>query len=88
MGIFGNCQLVVKWDGIFWGTHGKNSHGASIRLRVTEMNFTPDLKRDAPSRRMLPPMKVVEKEEEPEEELVLSYSDDEEELIILDIDDN
>ena len=43
MGIFGHCQLVVKWDGIFWGSHGKNSHGASIPLRVSEMSFTPDV---------------------------------------------
>ena len=41
------------------------------------MNFTPDVKRGVPSRRMLPPIEVVEKEEESEDEgeLIVSYSD-------------
>ena len=39
--VHGSCQPVVKWDGIYWGAHGRNSHGASVRLRVSEMNFSP-----------------------------------------------
>ena len=67
MDVHGSCRLVVKWDGIFWGAHGGSIHGASIRLKVHEMLFTPSvLKRSVPSRRMLGP--VSEKEEVAEKE--------------------
>ena len=74
IGVHGICQPVVKWDGIFWGAHGRNSHGASIRLRVSEMNFTPNVLESSvlSSRRMLPPNPVEE-----ENELDLNESDDE-----------
>ena len=63
MGVHGSCQLVVKWDGIFWGAHGRNSYGASICLKAHEMIFTPGVLESAvPSRRMLAP--VEEKEED------------------------
>ena len=40
--------------GISWGSHGqKASYGASVRLRVTEMNFTPVFFSSIPRRRML-----------------------------------
>ena len=47
---------VVHWDGIFCGSHGqKASYGASVRLRVSEMNFTPIEDSSVPHRRMLAP---------------------------------
>ena len=66
MGIHGACHPVVHWDGIFWGPHGPASYGASIRLRVTEMNFSPGvMKRSVPHRRMLEP-KLDENESDDE----------------------
>ena len=79
-GVHGSCSLVVKWVGIFWGAHGRNSHGASIRLRVHEMNFTPRVwESRVPSRRMLPFVAEKEKEhkdeKDSEDELIISESD-------------
>ena len=63
--IRGDGHPIVLWDGIYWGSHGRTSYGASLRLRLTEMNFTPsqDPSRLS-SRRMLPPNKAVSEEEE------------------------
>ena len=50
----GRVHPVIKWAGVFWGSHGqKASHGASVRLRVEQMNYTP-LADEIPKRRMLP----------------------------------
>ena len=54
MSVRGNAHPVIHWDGIFWGSHGqKASYGASVRLRVSEMNFTPTVDSSVPRRRML-----------------------------------
>ena len=37
----GDYKPAISWEDVFWGNHGGNSHGASIRLKVIEMNFTP-----------------------------------------------
>ena len=63
MNIHGTCNPVVHWDSIYWGAHGQASYGASVRLRLVEMNFTPCMVgRSVCTRRMLPP--VEEKESE------------------------
>lgn len=46
-------QPVVRWEGICWGSHGQTSYGASVRLRVSEMNFTPTTDGVVTRRRML-----------------------------------
>ena len=73
-GVHGSCQPVVKWDGINWGAHGRNSHGASVRLKVSEMNFSPGvLEKSFTSRRMLTPnTNPVEDEKESHDELDLN----------------
>lgn len=49
----GICHPVIYWKGIFWGSHGqKASYGASVQLRVHEMNFTP-IKRSVSNTRFL-----------------------------------
>lgn len=61
----GDGHPVIRWDGIFWGSHGKTGYGASLRFRVTEMNFTPTSDKgynpsdcySVPKRRMLVPNK-------------------------------
>ena len=54
----GDGHPIIKWDGIFWGAHGRNSYGASLRLRLSEMNFTPSTySSDISKFRMLPPNK-------------------------------
>ena len=59
---------VVVWDGIYWGAQGGKSYGASIRLRVIEMAFTPGvLKSYVPSRRMLDAVKKKKEEESSDE---------------------
>ena len=56
IGTHGACHPVVHWDSIFCGPHGQASYGASIRLKVTEMNFSPSvIKRSVYRRRMLRP---------------------------------
>ena len=53
MDVRGHVHPVVKWDGVFWGSHGqKATHGASVRLRVCEMNYVPQSD-GVPHRRML-----------------------------------
>jgi hypothetical protein len=37
----GTMEPCIKFEGIYWGAHGKNSHGASLRFRILEANFTP-----------------------------------------------
>jgi hypothetical protein len=67
----GKLVPVMKWDGVFWGSHGqKSSCGASVRLRVSEMNFTPTTE-GGPKRRMLGPNTAIPEEDDD--------SDDEEE---------
>ena len=64
MGIHGACHPVVHWDIIFWGPHGQASYGASIRLKVTEMNFSLSvMKRSIHRRRMVPPVQEKESED-------------------------
>ena len=55
---------VVRWDGIFWGSHGQTGYGASARLRVTEMNFTPSEFNSMTSFRMLPSNNATPQEPE------------------------
>ena len=57
MNVHGTCHPVVHWESIYWGAQGQASYGASVRLRVGEMNFTPCLvERSVSTRRMLPPV--------------------------------
>ena len=67
MGIHGSCHPVLHWDGIFWGSHGQASYGASIRLRVTEMNFSPRLMERSVPRRRMPEPKLDENESDDDE---------------------
>ena len=55
---------VVRWDGIFWGSHGQTGYGASARLHVTEMNFTPSEFNSMTSFRMLPSNNATPQEPE------------------------
>lgn len=48
----GRVKPVIHWSGVYYGAHGKRSWGASVTLRVSEMNFVPQ-KRGGPPRRML-----------------------------------
>lgn len=75
--VHGSCHPVVHWDDIHWGAHGQNSYGASVRLRVTEMNFSPCvLERSLPSRRKLGPVNKEESEYSEDEIILQNYSDD------------
>ena len=66
MNVHGACHPLVLWESIYWGAHDQASYGASVRLRVTEMNFSPCLmERSVYIRRMLP--LVQEKESEDSE---------------------
>jgi hypothetical protein len=56
----GVCHPVVHWEGIFWGAHGKNTYGGSLKFRVVEMNFTPKSSAGLSHRRMLSPNADVE----------------------------
>jgi len=50
----GEMTPVFLWEGVYWGGHGSNSpYGASVKLRLSEANYTPGAGR-GPSRRMLP----------------------------------
>lgn len=53
--VCGIAHPVVRWDGIYWGSHGQSSYGASVRLRVSEMNFSPMTDGVVAHRRMLTP---------------------------------
>lgn len=61
VGVYGTYHLIVKWEGTYWGAHGGKSYGASIRLKVVEMDFTPAAApasiEYAPSFRMLDALK-------------------------------
>ena len=60
----GKATPVVKWEGVFWGSHGQKApYGASVRLRVAEMNFTP-VTDGGPRRRMLGPNLSVPEEDD------------------------
>ena len=62
----GVCHPVVHWEGIFWGAHGKNTYGGSLKFRVVEMNFTPKSSTGLSHRRMLSPNVDVEEVNENE----------------------
>ena len=46
----------IEWDGIYWGGHGQQPHGASLRFFIVEANFVPSGAGDGglPKNRMLP----------------------------------
>lgn len=57
----GKIHPVMKWEGAFWGAHGKTPYGGSVKFRISEANYGPARPRGLPSRRMLskntaPPM--------------------------------
>jgi hypothetical protein len=59
----GNASIVCMWDGVFYGSHGAQTYGASIKIKICEMNFTPTSK--GPTRKFLQPnTDPVEEEEE------------------------
>lgn len=62
--IQGVCHPVVHWEGVFWGAHGKNTYGGSLKFRVVEMNFTPKSSAGLSHRRMLSPNVDVEEDKE------------------------
>lgn len=78
MGIF---HPIVHVDGIFWGAHGNKSYGASVRLRVIEVNFSPVKFNKVPNRRFLPPntakVETIDLDESSEEDEYLSEDEDE-----------
>jgi len=60
----GKVTPVMKWDGVFWGAHGQKApYGASVRLRVAEMNYSPQTD-GGPRRRMLGPNTSVPEEDD------------------------
>ena len=85
---------VIQWEGVFWGTHGRNSHGASLRLKVNDMNFTPTKDDDrrlckyrilSPNTAPLPQEEEEEEQKSEEEEVIIVKKEKEEkELIIID----
>jgi len=59
----------VKWEGVYFGAHGNTApHGASLRFKVTEANFTPQVSSALPSKRMLGKNNSVSSEDDDEEE--------------------
>lgn len=67
-----------EWDGIYWGGHGQQPHGASLRFKIVEALFVPIAKsgEGLPKHRMLPKntaavtddfASVAEDSEEPED---------------------
>jgi len=60
----GICHPVVHWEGFFWGAHGKNTYGGSLKFRVVEMNFTPKSSSGLSHRRMLAPNSAIEEDNE------------------------
>ena len=50
----GIIEPCYKWEGIYWGAHGPASpHGASLRFKLVEANYTPQTSSSIPSHRML-----------------------------------
>ena len=84
----GEGHPVIRWDGIYWGSHGKNSYGVSLRLFLTEMNFKPsqDSNEVICSMRMLPPNKAPLLEEQKSEEEVTTEEDDDEVFLEIPLD--
>lgn len=50
----GIIEPCFKWEGVYWGAHGPTSpHGASLRFKLVEANYTPQSSASVPQRRML-----------------------------------
>ena len=77
-----NGHPVIKWEGIFWGSHGKKSYGASLTLRVTEMNFTP-----APAGGDFHPKYRILKPNNAPKEMDITEDDDDDDYLSSDDDD-
>ena len=75
MNVHGTCHPIVHWESIYWGARGQASYAASVRLHLTEMNFTPNkVKKSVSTRRMLPP--VQDEDETDYQELIFSNDSD------------
>ena len=48
----GKLHPGFRWKGVYWGSHGKKSYGASVTLRLAECNYIPGTG-GGPTRRML-----------------------------------
>jgi hypothetical protein len=53
LNVRGRMEPCVKFEGIYWGAHGKNSHGGSLRFRLVEANFSPIIYSSVPQGRLL-----------------------------------
>lgn len=40
-GVKTDMEIVIQLNKVFWGAHGRNSHGGSINIRISEMNVVP-----------------------------------------------
>jgi len=61
----GVIEPCFKWEGVFWGAHGSTSpHGASLRFKLVEANYTPQTGIGLPSHRMLGKNNAPPREEE------------------------
>lgn len=75
--IRGKIEPCIKFEGIYWGAHGKNPHGGSLRFRLVEANFYPINYSNIPQGRLLKSSNVstVEVEQLPKSELEEDDSD-------------
>lgn len=66
----GKVTPCFEFEGIYWGQHGTNSHGASLRFRLVEANFEAiEGGQEIPKKRLLPgKTTTTSKSSEPEEE--------------------
>ena len=60
---------VVHWESIYWGAHSQASYGGPVRLRVTEMNFTPENVKRSVCTLLLPPVEESNEHETDYEDL-------------------
>ena len=40
----GTAKCVIQWEDIYWGAHGKSPYGCNARIKVVEINYTPEAK--------------------------------------------
>lgn len=75
------AQLILKFNGTFWGGHGSSSARGSIKHKVTEVQLTPIQSTAVLSRRMIRskvPALAIKPQEEPEKILTKPKKEDEE----------
>lgn len=71
----GNMKIILKVEAVYYGGHGKTSYGASLRCKISEMNFKPSKMNDELTKTRMLPRNDANEEDDISDEEGTDYQD-------------